>query len=227
MIIGNGLVASAFATHFDDDKDVIVFASGVSNSRENRAEEFLREDQMLRKCLLLGKFVIYFSTCSVDDPSLRDTPYVNHKKQMELLVSGTEKYAIFRLPQVVGNTPNPNTLTNYLYQKISSGATFELWRHARRNLIDVDDVATIVTYLVRSALTHQVTENIVSPFSISMPQLVRDFELVLGVTANYSVVDAGGTYPIDSGLAIEVAHRSGVNFDECYIQKIIRKYYGK
>jgi hypothetical protein len=60
-----------------------------------------------------------------------------------------------------------------------------------------------------------------------MPQLVRDFELVLGVTANYSVVDAGGTYPIDSGLAIEVAHRSGVNFDECYIQKIIRKYYGK
>ena len=47
MIIGNGLIAQACAQHFGDDPNVIVFASGVSNSRENSSDAFLRERQML------------------------------------------------------------------------------------------------------------------------------------------------------------------------------------
>ena len=42
MVIGNGLVASAFSKYKNDD-DVIIFASGVSNSSTNKKEEFERE----------------------------------------------------------------------------------------------------------------------------------------------------------------------------------------
>lgn len=75
MIVGNGLIASAFSSYFRDDPNVVVFASGVSNSRECRGEAFQRERQMLMDALRLEKFMLYFSTCSVNDPELLDTPY--------------------------------------------------------------------------------------------------------------------------------------------------------
>lgn len=228
MIIGNGLIASAFKSYFVDDPEVIVFASGVSNSQESRGAEFLRENQMLNECMSCKKkFIVYFSTCSVNDPELLDAPYVVHKKKMETLVRSAKNYAIFRLPQVVGKTPNPNTLTNYLYRQIISGSNFKVWRHATRNLIDVDDVASIVSYLVRASLVSGITTNIASPFTISIPQLVSIFELVLDKKASCTLVDAGGAYTVDSVLATEVANLAGVDFDEAYIEKLIRKYYGE
>lgn len=35
MIIGNGLLANAFAHYYADDVEVVIFASGVSNSRKS------------------------------------------------------------------------------------------------------------------------------------------------------------------------------------------------
>ena len=102
MIIGNGLIASAFNPYFSNDERVVVFASGVSNSRETRAEAFLRERQMLLDAMRHERFLLYFSTCSVNDPELADAPYVVHKKEMEKLVQSTKDYAIFRVPIIVG-----------------------------------------------------------------------------------------------------------------------------
>lgn len=227
MIIGNGLIASAFNSYFRDDPNVVVFASGVSNSRECRSEAFLRERQMLTDSLSDEKFMLYFSTCSVNDPELSNTPYVIHKKEMEALVCLSKDYVIFRLPQVVGKTLNPNTLTNYLYEQIISKTPFQIWRHAKRNLIDVDHVASIVSYMIRTSLVNRTILNVASPFSISIQQLVSVFESVLGKKANYTFVEAGGTYLIDAILATKVASQIGIDFDDVYIETLIRKYYGK
>ena len=227
MIIGNGLIASAFSPHFSDDTDVIVFASGVSNSREYRSEEFLRERQLLVAALRQERFLLYFSTCSVSDAKLLDTPYVVHKKEMESLVRSSKDYVIFRLPQVVGRTPNPHTLTNYFYRQIMSGANFQVWRHATRNFIDIDDVALIITHLVQNFHVNGTTTNIACPFSISIPRFITTFECALGKKANYTTVEAGGAYFIDSNLATEAASAVGIVFDENYIKKMIKKYYVK
>ena len=227
MIVGNGLIASAFNSHFGTDHRIIVFASGVSNSRENRADVFVREREMLKETLHRNnKFVLYFSTCSVNDPELGDTPYVTHKKEMEEFVRSSKDYAIFRLPQVVGRTSNPNTLTNYLYTQIASGASFQVWRRAQRNLIDVDDVASIVNHLVRTSRAHRITTNIACPFSTYVPQLVEIFEKTLHKTANYTILDAGGAYTIESHLSNEIGKQIGIDFDELYLERLIRKYYG-
>ena len=225
MIIGNGLLAKSFVRNFGDDPEIVIFASGVSNSRETHRDAFLREKHMLSEALGLKKMLVYFSTCSVNDPELVDTPYVNHKIEMEALVSAVQDFTIFRLPQVVGKTQNPNTLTNFLYQKIMSGSSFQVWSHATRNLIDADDVAAIATHLIHSAVANGMTINIACPYFISIPRLVGIFETVLGKKAKYSVVDAGGTYAIDSQLAARVAKQIGINFDDSYIEKLIRKYY--
>ncbi|MBQ9578688.1 MAG: NAD-dependent dehydratase [Ottowia sp.] len=227
MIVGNGLIATAFRGHdFENSPNIVIYASGVSNSKEVRNEAFLREKAMLVDAVASEKFICYFSTCSINDPEMQGAPYVVHKKQMEALVGSAKNYAIFRLPQVVGKTPNPHTLTNYIHNKIMRGERFHVWKHARRNLIDVDDVALIVSYLMHGGCVDKKTINVASPFFISIAALVGVFELVLGKKGHYNLVDAGGAYPIDIGLTSSVASQAGVKFDDQYIENLIRKYYG-
>ncbi|NTF33481.1 NAD-dependent epimerase/dehydratase family protein [Rhizobium skierniewicense] len=227
MIIGRGLVASAFVPYFESDQDVIVFAAGVSNSGETRAEEFLREEKMLRGYLEAAGQLIYFGSCSVFDPEMANTQYVHHKLEMEALVSSYRGNAIFRLPQVVGTSSNSNLLTNFLHQKIENGERFNLWKNARRNLIDVDDIAAIVTHMIRTGDSKAGVYNIASPFSVSILDIVEVFEKVSGKKAVYSLIDAGSGYDIDVPDVKRAASDLNISFDEDYIERTIRKYYGR
>jgi len=227
MIIGNGLLAKSLEPFFANESSWIVFASGVSNSREANEDHFLWESNLLREALLAKKKLIYFSTCSVYDCELQNTPYVLHKKSMEQLVSSFDGNYIFRLPIVVGKTRNPNTLTNYLYHQIKTGCSFQIWKHAQRNLIDVDDVALIVNYLVHSAFINEAPINIASPYFTPMPLLVKIFEFIMGIEGNYRVIDCGGSYPINHELAKTTAGAIGIPFENDYVERVIKKYYGK
>lgn len=224
MIIGRGLVASAFLPYFEYDPEVTVFAAGVSNSSETRQEEFLREENLLRASLGAGQ-LLYFGSCSVLDPEMAETHYVRHKLRMEALVGSASGNAIFRLPQVVGMSPNPNLLTNFLYNKIKTGGHFNLWRNARRNLIDVHDIAAIVAHLVRTGDEKGGISNIACPFSVSVLDIVETFEAVLGQKAEYSLIDAGAGYAIDVPDVRRVAADLGISFDEGYLERTVRRYY--
>jgi len=226
MIVGNGMLAQACQPAFGADPAVTLFASGVSNSRETRPEAFARESALLDESLDRGGLLVYFSTCSIADYELSTSPYVRHKLAMEKRIAErAERMAIFRLPQVVGHTPNPHTLTNYLHHQIDSGAPFQVWSHARRNLIDVADVAVIARRLVDEGAVLDRITNIACPFSVPVIELVRSFEAHLGRRANFTVVDAGASYPIDVTAAMAAAGRAGVAIGPDYIDQLIRKYY--
>lgn len=225
MLVGNGLIASAFkSTIFENDSNIILFASGVSNSKEENPDAFVREKNLLINNLSLGKPVYYISTCSINDPEMQNTGYVTHKKAMESLVKESSSNAIFRLPQVVGKTANPNTLTNFLYSKIISDTPFQIWKHAKRNLIDVDDVVQIACALMNSSMAHG-TINIASPFDVSILEIVKSFETVLNKKANYELVDAGGVYPIEINQVRQIESQLNIIFDGQYITNLLRKYY--
>lgn len=204
----------------------MIFASGVSNSRETRKEEFVREEKLLRYSLETAGTLLYFGSCSVLDSEMAETPYVRHKLQMEALVGSAPGRAVFRLPQVVGTSSNSHLLTNFLYERIRSGEHFHVWKHARRNLIDVDDIATIVAHLVRTGRVDGGSYNIACPFSVAVIDIVQTFELVLGRKANYSVVDAGAGYLIDVPEVVQAAAELGISFDDDYLVRTVRKYYG-
>lgn len=228
MIVGKGLLAQAFTPAFAAGHNIVMFASGVSNSQEKRPEEYAREREMLEQALELNRFLIYFSTCSVSDVELQHSPYVQHKQAMEaLILERARQKAIFRLPQVVGSTPNPHTLTNYLHEQISTGVPFKVWLHARRNLIDVADVAAIVCHLVDNHAADGIVTNVASPQSVGILELVHIFEEVLGLPARYETVDAGASYDIEAGLALRTAAEAGITFGPDYATKLVKKYYAR
>lgn len=226
MIVGAGMLARAFAARFSTNDDVVVFASGVSNSAERAQAAFDRESALLRQSLESGRRLIYFSSCAVGNPHQVPTPYFEHKRMMEEQVLA-EGQVVYRLPQVVGRSANPNTLTNFLHDAIVNARSFTLQRGVERNLIDVDHVAQIAEELLQhspDALTEPVA--IATPRSLPMHEIVAEFESVLNRKAVYTALERTVPFPIESRAAQESASRLGISFDENYLATMLRKYYG-
>ena len=230
MLIGSGLLAQAFVSAYSQHDDVCIYAAGVSNSTCTDTNEFSRERQRLSNALQQAKHVnpfVYFGTCSVDDPEARNMPYVQHKLAMERLASTHPRFLILRLPQVAGLTPNPHTILNYLYAKIARSEAFSLWRNAKRNIVDVDDVASIVRWLVADETARNITLNIANPVSYSITDIVSVMERVVGKRAMYDVMERGSDYPIDIAPMLAILGKTSVKFGEDYLEQVIGKYYGK
>lgn len=226
MIVGSGLVARAFESRYADDTDTLIFASGVSNSNELEQAAFNRERTLLQAHLQDAyKHVVYFSSCNVVN-SREDSAYFQHKRAMEALVINTGRGYVLRLPQVVGNTKNPNTLTNFLHDCIIQQRTLTVWANAERNLIDIDDVASIATSLIDTGSLPSVV-SIATPWSLPMPRIVDLFEKVLNRRALRKLVDRGEGMSIDSRLSEQVARDIGIDFGPNYPLQVIQKYYGE
>lgn len=226
MIIGTGLLASVFDASEVEAARAIVFASGVSNSLETRPAAFEREEVLLRNALgnVAGPFV-YFSTCSVSDLSRWHSPYVQHKLAMEEMVRASRRHFVLRLPQVVGKTSNPHTLTNYLANRIMSGTQFEIWRNAIRCILDVDAVASATMLLLRDE-ARCVVADLAPPEVVTMLELVQMMQSALGREASYSQMEQGGGPVPSSDLLVSMAPNIGLDLSPGYTRRTIHKYYG-
>ena len=230
MIIGSGLIAHAFRTAYAHSETVCIYAAGVSNSGCSDAHEFVRERQRLTAALQQARHAdcfVYFGTCSVADPEAQHTPYVQHKLAMEQLAATHPRYLILRLPQVAGRTPNPHTLLNFLYAHIARSEAFQLWNKARRNIIDVDDVAAIANLLIEDTSARNITVNIANPVSYAMADIVGAMERVVGKRAIYDLVERGSEYTIDTSAIRSALDKANVQFGDGYLETVIGKYYAK
>lgn len=224
-VIGSGLLAGSFDAKRVRELNARIFASGVSNSSETRHEAFLREERLLKRHLAAatGRFV-YFSTCSISDLDRTASGYVMHKLRMESLVREHAPHFILRLPQVVGHTHNPHTLTNFLASNIASGVPFPVWTNALRCLVDVEHVAAITMELLKEETLSQTLE-IAPPETISMRDLVPAMEQALGRKAVCTFIERGGGTVPDSSVMQAYAARIGIDISPGYSRRVIRKYY--
>jgi len=227
MVIGRGMIAKAFA-RYNNDKQVLIYASGVANSAHTDNAEFEREKNLLLSSLQTSqdKTFVYFSTCSIDDKDVACSPYVLHKINMENLIrSMHHDYVIFRLPQVVGRSlTNRATLVNYLYDKIMQGEHFIVWKNAVRYIIDVDDVSLIAGQIIDRKIMRNTTINIVSrPYSVL--DIVTILEMILGKKADYELVEKGTHHDIIHSTASRIAEELNIYFDKPYLERILLKYY--
>lgn len=222
MIVGNGLVANAFRE--SDREDVVFFASGVSNSLEKNPEQFLREENLLRKTLEENpsKIFVYFSTCSIYDSSKNDSPYVNHKLAMEHIVSTiSNRYLIARVSNAVGKGGNPNLLMNYIYRSILNQDEITIHQNAKRNLIDVQDVAKLVLWILNEKELNKIY-NIAYLRNFSIQEVVEAFERELGLNAQKIYLNQGESYSIDlQGLNNYFEHETS----EKYLKNLILNHY--
>ena len=144
MLIGNGLMANAFL-EYANNENIIIFASGVSNSLETRKELYKREEDLIKKCLEenYNKIFVYFS--SIFQPVVNKQDYMHHKMQMEILIQSlAKKFIILRLPQVIGKGGNSNTLVNFIVNKLKKDEIIDVYKNTYRSLIDVSDIERII-----------------------------------------------------------------------------------
>lgn len=226
MIVGSGLLAQGFSKYSDRD-DIVIFASGVSNSAETDLAAYSREQNLLEQYLRGDdRLFVYFSTCSIFDPERQASHYTRHKLAMEALIAATApRHYIFRLPQVVGNIGNPNTLANFLYGKIKAGESFKVWAKAPRALLDIEDVCRICSYVIDNDALPSGVMNVFPPFAVTALDLVRAIETILGLAGKYELVPLGTPYHVDTTDMAAIVEAAGVEFPNDYFEKILRKYY--
>lgn len=150
MIIGDGLIATAFMQDYKDDDRFLIFASGVSNSAETNPAEFLKEKLLLQETLSLNpsKHILYFASFIDSSPS--KIKYLEHKKEMEEIVRTSKNYyTILRLAQVIGNGGNKNTLINFIVSKLKNNEEIPVYKNTYKSLIDVEDVKGIADILLK------------------------------------------------------------------------------
>ena len=228
MVIGNGMMATAFKKEFGEDIEVTIFASGVANSKETSVKEYERESELLQSTIRnnLNKLIVYFSTCSVYDPSENESMYVKHKLSMEKLVkSQAKQFLICRISNVVGNSTNKFVIFPYLVSQIRNGFPFELWKHSVRNIIDVDDVLKCVGYLISNLRYHNEIVNVANKISYSILELVAEIESFLGIAAKYTIKEKGSQFVIKCDTLEPLFSNLGVNFEGNYINTLLNKYF--
>lgn len=220
MIIGNGMLAKRFKK-YKKNHNIIIFASGVSNSKEMNIKNYDREKNLLNDTISHNqdKLLVYFSTCSLEDKSQQDSKYIMHKKNMEELIqSKCKNYYIFRLPQVVGQTKSP-TLVNFLIYAIQNDIYFEVQKNATRNLIDVDDVFKISDKIITDNIFMNEIVNVASPFNIKVIDIVRILEKILGKKAKFEFVNKGCA----QNIKIDKIKFSNSIFYDKYVENILLK----
>jgi len=231
MIIGSGFIARNFSNYVKevDELNVCLYAAGVSNSQIQSKDLLEKEKKKIinfSKNFDEKKKLVYFSTCSIDDPLRNKSLYRRNKIDIEDIIKKKfKKFLIIRLPEVVGKSDNNLTLTNFLYNKIKKKEKFEVWSKAKRNLIDIDDaVALTINYLKNEKMKNII--NVANSISFSILEIVKEFEILSKVKANYSLVDKGDiSWSIDvSSIAQEIKYCK-IMFNKNYLRALLKKYY--
>jgi nucleoside-diphosphate-sugar epimerase len=228
MIIGNGMIGSSFSSLYKNSSGVLIFASGVSDSSCTDSLSFKREMSLLNETISIYKNVdnfIYFSTCSIYDPTLNSQPYVLHKKLMEKIVLSHSRGQVIRLPQVAGPQAPPRTLLASLKQKILVGEDITVWVNASRNIIDVEDVLAIVSFFIKKKSFPSKILNVANIRSYSIDHIIQAMSRLLNIQVSTSRIDKGGIYNIDVTNILNILELAGVEFNDNYLDKVIIKYY--
>ncbi|MGB0975239.1 MAG: NAD-dependent epimerase/dehydratase family protein [Flavobacteriaceae bacterium] len=228
MVIGSGLLANTFSSFIDHD-GVLIFASGVSNSTETNASEFEREKQLLQQTIAdyPQHKIVYFSTASVIDDSVKHRPYVAHKLAMERLIATTaQTYLIARVSNVVGPHGNATNIMNFLIKAIRTQTPIHVWEYAQRNFIDKDDILYIITQLLQKNVSNTIV-NVALENSVLVSDVVKQIERHFNTQAIATFVPKGNPLVIDvSDIKCELeVIRQQNGSGEVYISNLIRKYY--
>ncbi len=225
MVIGSGLIGKKFNDCNLDN--LLIFASGVSNSKLDDERELLREQSLIASTLLKfpEKLFVYFSTYSINDPVVKKNLYVSHKLNMESFIKeNASSYLIVRTSNIVGpNSTNPHTIINYLVNHIKESSSFELWKNSFRNILDIDHLYSMVLKVIESNTINK-TVDLLNPVSLNMVEIVQTVERFLQKKGDYKLLDIGSYFEVDKSLSSKLFDELNIE-QENYLLRTLKKYY--
>ena len=225
MIIGNGLLAKAFKELYKENNEIIIFASGVSNSSETEPQQFNKEIYLLENSLKLKKKIIYFSSTSVLCDPQQYSPYQKHKKKIESLLEFYDSI-IIRLPQILGFNQNKLNLLPYLYYCIGNQIKFPLYINQKKNILDIEDVLKITDFIIKNNFKKKKIYNVINTTYYSVYEIVREIEDLLSAKGIFYVSEKEDIHKkiIPDQFYLNILETIGVNFDDKYLSRVIKKY---
>ena len=228
MIIGKGMIAKAMKDI--DDDSYIFFCSGVAKSNEINEFEFDKEKELLTRFYQTDKCLIYFSSYFVNFNSYLEIAYYKHKYEIENIIqSNFKNFKIFRLPQVVGFSHNKSTLANFIYNSILQDTTIKVLTGAVRNLIDIDDIVKVVSYINKNNLFDNSILNVVGTKNYNIIDVISCMEDILHKKALIELQD-NNEQNLDILISneMDVLYKTlNISFDDAYLKKLFSKYYNE
>lgn len=226
MIIGTGLIANAFSEGNFDHTNFIIFASGVSNSKEERKEEYSRELSLLIDTLNdnQDKKLIYFSSCNI--ASANNSVYLQQKELIEEYIKrNVSNYLILRLPNVVGRSTNRFQLLNYFYFTLLEQKDLTAKVNYVRHLLDVNDLPKIMKLLTALQVKDSIL-NVAFNNGTKIKGLIEILEEAVGLRfKNIEEDNSESDYLINNSTFLEYVKDS--NQFNTKPEDIIKKYYSK
>jgi NDP-hexose 4-ketoreductase len=238
-IVGHGFLAGQLARIADRHPDVLALAAGVSAATGTSPAQFARERALLDEaiCRSTGERLLFFSTASTgmygapecqgreDEPVAPRTAYGCHKRDLELILAGSGVgHLCVRLAHVVGPDQPPHQLLPSLASQILAGQV-RIHRGARRDIIDVADVVTVLDHLLALG-TRDTVVNVATGYAVPVEAIVAHVQARLGVTAHRVEVDAPA---VNHLVSIDTLRRlvptvATLGFGERYYQRVLDRY---
>lgn len=227
MVIGNGLMGTAFRLDEKKYGNYIIFASGVSDSKCTDTNSFKREEDLINKTLdEYGDLIfVYISTILAD---VVDNDYYRHKLNMESLIrTKAKKYLIFRVPQIIGIYGNSNNLFKHLVNNVKQNRINEIYHGVERAIIDVEDFKSVVDYCIGKGINQTVNLSYIE--KISVLNLCNKIYLSLNKPPRISIKESptNQNWTADNSEIVKEALISLNLTSDGYTDKIITKYINK
>lgn len=225
MIVGNGSIAHEFNQSDIDHSNCVIFASGVSNSKETDVKQFRREAELINSVLekCKNKKFIYFTSVLSDMGN--SNKYYDHKARMERMIyRRTNNYIIYRIPQVISWAGNKTNIVNYLNTKILAGHKITVQGGVRRALLSVSDLVSIVDYS-----KDKIKKGYVNVSYIEKMTVLDLTELIgrrINIRPDIEIIDGNDNnnwYFENSEIVLEWIYNNNIQM-KGYNKKVVEKY---
>jgi len=228
-LIGNGFIGKNLKKiTFKLSKNYLIYCAGVSNSKSTDKKLYKKEIAKLNKIISQTNNRIifaYISTTSVNDKNHNKNMYVKNKMKIESIIKKKIKnYIIIRLPQIIGKANNPNIISNYIFERIKKGQSFNAWANVERNFLDIDDIKKIIKYILNKKFNKSFSINIYNSKSINIIRFINIFSNILEKGAIYKKIHISRKIKGKNKI-----YKKDKNFifatKKNYMRNILKKYY--
>tara|TARA_Y100000816_G_scaffold174702_1_gene125728 strand:+ start:4455 stop:5165 length:711 start_codon:yes stop_codon:yes gene_type:complete len=230
-IVGKGFIARNLLKIKKEiiNSGCILYAAGISNSKIKSKFELKKEISLFKRFAKKNSKnkIIYISTADILNNLNNKSKYVQNKIKIEKIIQKKfENFIILRIPQIIGNSKNKNTLINFFYYKIKNKKKIKLYSNVKRNILDINDVLKMIKKIINNEKINKKVIILSNKYNIKPIQIVKIFEKKLNTKANfYYVKSSKQKWNLYFKRNFKYFSSANIVFSKNYLLKSINRYY--